>query len=538
MTQLSRHAHESLRYSWVRYLPRNGHHWDPFWQSLVDDISHRIREEDIFRTHREDKVRPIGDLRFWQNLADDEIGNPLFRDSNPEIYLSASYSAEDKEILREYGLKNLYMDEIIQLAALDSASNTSRLRGHGVDDSWYSTASVILSFPFEMKRQDAAVKRVRHLKMIPLANEEWTSAKDGKIFHPMMGDTPVPDDLRFRLVHPNAIKNKNRRKLFEHLGMARLERKAVRERILSIYQSIPVGWPTPSPVSVPHLRFLYLTHRPDDMASNKRKTIPIKTISGVFAKRPGEFDIYVRDEEPYGAFKLLDWKKSQQFPVCFIDEQYLHDPPAESKDAGISWRDWLYNYIGLRRHVRLLDRKNLSVSQEALFISEQSPDQFMGYLKHVWHKEMPTIAASDKALRTLRNVEVPCGGGEEARLCETYLPLPPLKATCARFFDSPGFPFLELPGLCIQASWLFLTQYLGVRFEDNVGFRLRILEAIKLHTNMITPLDDMHGWKNRLAHLYLYIEAGCLESQHSKSVKAEIVSVNFPHLGPRISHFD
>lgn len=56
--------HDSLQYTWMRYLPREGtHHWDPFWMKLVDGIKERLKDELVVRTRGKRMLRRIANMR-------------------------------------------------------------------------------------------------------------------------------------------------------------------------------------------------------------------------------------------------------------------------------------------------------------------------------------------------------------------------------------------------------------------------------------------------------------------------------------------
>jgi len=158
-------------------------------------------------------MRRIKELRYRLSSHNDRDGNPLFRDLDPELYLSDSFPYADIQILKKFGLSLLYMNEILDTVEKDLKRSSSRLKGSSMDDDWHSKAVSLLSVPFEMEWLDQ-ITRVRALDLIPLNNGSWVRANDGEIFYSSVGDVPIPGDLGLRLLHPDPAKNAERREFF------------------------------------------------------------------------------------------------------------------------------------------------------------------------------------------------------------------------------------------------------------------------------------------------------------------------------------
>jgi hypothetical protein len=176
-------------------------------------------------------------------------------------------------------------------------------------------------------------------------------------------------------------------------------------------------------------------------------------------------DLYVQDDQPYGAQQLLGPDGAYAVGVAFLSSKYFEDPPEKRLSIDLSWRDWIHEYLGVRRHLRLVDDRTGLLSNQAEYIATHHPHEFTGYLKHVWPKEGKLLISSDAAVRRLRKTRVLCLNGKRLPLADTYLPLPELSDVCRRFTGGTDFPFLQLPDsgsdANLHSNWDFLINDLA-----------------------------------------------------------------------------
>ena len=502
----------------MRYLPQKGtYHWDSFWEALVDGIKQRLQNELVLRTRQQGFMRRIKELRYRLSSHNDRDGNPLFRDLDPELYLSDSYTYADIQILKKFGLSSLYMNDILDTVEKDLKRSSSRLKGSIMDDDWHSRAASLLSVPFEMEWLDQ-ITRVRALDLIPLNDGSWVRANDGEIFYSSVGDVPIPGNLGLRLLHPDPAKNAKRRGLFNHLGVRSADVQKIRSLVFRRYcegNCEDINLKTSSE----HLKFLYLTHSSKhERESINNNLLLVYDHLGAMV-RPSSSDIYIQDDQPYGAQSLLGLLGALTVGVSFISPKYFEDPPEKPSSMDLTWIEWVYEYLGVRRHVRLFDRRTKSLSRESQYIAKHHPQKFLGFLGYLWPEEGKLVIAEANALRTLLKIKVLCMSGEKARLTESYLPLPELRNVRRRFMEGEHFPFVQLPvstdDIDILSRWSFLTNDLGVGFKDDLEFRLRLVHCIRESTE--DPLTTQMAI--RLADLYLYIEASCMASQDSQLLR-------------------
>ena len=96
--------HDKLRYTWMRFLPKTKEHqYDHFWGRLVDMLQTNLRLHPLMLPWSESTFRPIPELYTVPDKMLDKKGNPLFRDTRVESYLSKNYQRKDLSILDDYG---------------------------------------------------------------------------------------------------------------------------------------------------------------------------------------------------------------------------------------------------------------------------------------------------------------------------------------------------------------------------------------------------------------------------------------------------
>ncbi|RYO85251.1 hypothetical protein DL766_000105 [Monosporascus sp. MC13-8B] len=443
--------------------------------------------------------------------------NPLFEDLNPELYMSDSYSESDIKILRQVGLRPLDAGDAIVLAKQDLASSSSRMKNPGTEIDWHRRVAWLLNSLF---RQDFGEKEfVRQLDLIPLVDGSWARAVDGELFFSHAGGVPIPRDLGLRLVQPDAAEDTERRSLFDHLKVQSPEVRNVRTMILRLYG--PSCSYMPFAKSMEHLRFLYLTHGAGDhtgLLGFRLFELQIHDSSSEM-RMPSLSTVYVHGDKPYGAENLLGHDGAQQLGVYFLNRNYFNDPPKQSSSTKLTWLDWMHEYVGIRRHVQLIDSRTNRLSEECKYIAEHRPEMFLGYLRQAWLKEEIIVTSNESALQALQQIEVLCLSGKKVPLSNAYLPLPKLREACSRYIRVEEFPFLQLPNPIDEANllldWTFLTNKLGVGPEADLEFRLRLLSCIQESVN-----DPLAGdMPLRITDLYQYIKNACTESQQPKPLQ-------------------
>ncbi|KAL1902459.1 hypothetical protein Sste5346_001440 [Sporothrix stenoceras] len=140
-------------------------------------------------------------------------------------------------------------------------------------------------------------------------------------------------------------------------------------------------------------------------------------------------DYYISDQSPYGVGLLLPAEGGT----------LASDLPTPQS---LSWKEWLYTFIGVRRHLRLVDKDGKSLSTICRYIAEHRPEK----------------------------IEVLCRDGSKASLSSTYLPLDGLEKIARRFMADEFFPWLQLE-VDINEFQTFPTEWLPLDEAFNLGHR-------------------------------------------------------------------
>ncbi|RYP49446.1 hypothetical protein DL768_004856 [Monosporascus sp. mg162] len=515
--------HPTLRYQWMRYLPElSGHSWDPFWKGLVEKIKtaicgkYLILLRDVLFPVKLDQAR-----RLTQRQVN-QYGNPLFDDlpSPHASYISTSYEEDDLEILGRLGLQNLPQNELLERVKLDLSKEDSRMKSPFTDDDWHSRAAWILSLPFKKNWHDE-ITATKKLDLIPLNSGKWVSSWDGDVFFPETDNKiPIPIDLSLQLVSPEAFRVNDRINLFRHLGVKFASNREIRTRIIQNHRSRRVR--CIFELSLGHLRFLYLSHTGDHTAATY-DGLRVFDITHTLCK-VRKRDFYRTDEHPYGLWTL--YRASDAHPgldnVRFVEPSYFEDPPDKPEQHALTWEEWFHEYLGIRRHPKLISADGRSVSPECKYVEECLPTKLLGFLKYNWAAESRRIESDPRHVQLLKTLEVPCEGGLEVSIEEAYLPLPTLTSLRSRFIHSDEpiqFPFLSLDDNLADAtrasSWDFLTK-LGVRKDPDLHFYLDVLKYMS--SCFIT--DQRLVEVSRVLDLYKSIHGACIASSDTPKDQA------------------
>jgi hypothetical protein len=247
----------------------------------------------------------IQDLRILTKDTIDKHGNSLFEDMEPEIYSSRHYSASDLFLLREYGLSNIHMGHFIDRVKADLARPSSKMKSPDTDDDWHSRVAQLLLRPFEQHWPECS-REVLELHILPTSNlfGRWRALNMAFLpppHFPNVKGLAIPYDLGWALIDPDAVKNPDRRKLFEALGVRQGSFASVRTSILGRYER---GVTTEFTVfsekhsitlssSKYHFTFLYLTHEEVKWSATDFAKLVIFTADNTIAM-PHLDDVYMQ----------------------------------------------------------------------------------------------------------------------------------------------------------------------------------------------------------------------------------------------------
>ena len=503
----------------MRYLPvETSYPWDDLWSDLVSSIKSKIEDLAVFRSLETETRRTIKDLFYRSPVFNDLHGAPLFADLRSEVYLSDSYAPSDIAILKNFGLKRLPYDKFIAMVRQDllAGPSNSRIKSLATDDAWNSKAYKALSTAWANGRP-STIRSLEQLNIIPLQDGSWVSSDYEDIYYPMYEDAAVPKDLGMRLVHLMAMRNENRRAFLDKMGVQAIDisiASNIRERILHQPMEPPIVVSLQS--SVERMRFLFLTQlvHPEEDCDMSNKFLVYNQVDK--AMYPSNADMYISNDEPYGAELFLRQKGRQ---VNCVNKRYFEEIPSIAPGSNRTLHQWMYQHLGIRQHLRLVSSDRSSLSAECLDTARTRRAEFLGFLGHLWPLEVDIVLANPPALRELRKTRVLCIDGESSQLRNTYLPLQPLLDVHKRFLGNEHFPFIQWSELSGQDQvphlWSFLVKNLGVGFVDNVDFRLQLVKFLKKANSDAGTLSN----PSSVFDLYQSLDA-CLRMSQDSEAKA------------------
>ena len=464
-------------------------------------------------------LRRIHELSELPEMCYDRHGHPLFRDLDPEVYISGSYQRADLDILHSFGLQRLAFDTVMRLVRWDLShpSGRSKLLSPETEEDWHTRASALLLLPWE-NGWELVQAELRTLPLIPLNNGSWRSVDEGDVFYGVAKDIPIPKDLGLNLVDTKAAMNAKRRDLFRHLGVKLASTDMIRSLILTLYAQRGMRYISIDH-SLEHLKFLYHTHQ------SRPKSEPIIGISVYDHRnvlRPAlEHDLYVQDNHPYGAQCLLGPSSGFPSEPSFVNSRYFESSPRTRPETGVTWIKWMHDYVGVRRKIRLLSHDRTSLSEECKHIAEHHSDKFLGFLKHVWAEQGQGVTNDVVVATELQRLRVPCTNGAREPFSRCYMPLERLKNICRRFTSSKVMRFLSISSseeISLFSEWWFLSTVLGVAFMDDLSFRLDLLEAF-LNSAMLSLTIQT---ASKVLELYQYIESWCVGAENPEAAREQV----------------
>jgi hypothetical protein len=469
--------HPTLQYKWPRYIPQKIS--NPFWKCLEDNIHELLKGRAILRGHRHGPLWPISQLKKIEADFKDESGNPLVADLDEEMYLASEYAQEDIAVLKSLGLGVLKFDDVIARFQhdLNQPSSKSRFKSPETDDYWHTQTAKLLLRPFKEKWSESSTVAVRRLNCIPLQNGEWTAIADGAVFFPYTDGILIPTDLGLRIVDGKSITNPTREKLFITLGVKFASIQDITALILGRYkkESSSIGFET----SLKDLCFLYSTYAPGKTV-NLRESTSLWVFNHRDHRSHDEEDLYFQSDEEYG-FQELMGSVLEVAPHnsgrtgSFIHPEYCKQIEIFAEKPGGShsaFKAWLQECIGILKHPRLVDPKDLTqLSPIFQYIIDSRPDKLLGTLKAHWSSYEAMISTS--LASTISNVKVRTNISSTP-LGKTFIPSESLTNKCAEFLDIQKFPFLELENEPDTEGWRFLSKF-HVGVELSLDFWLQIL---------------------------------------------------------------
>ncbi|KAM0239528.1 hypothetical protein ACHAP5_008251 [Fusarium lateritium] len=512
--------HPTLCYHWPLFLPSKNDGFDSFWSGLDVSIQSLINKNSILKSRNRNALRSITDVVVLANDAKDQNGDPLFDNPITDPFLSPKYSQTAVEALKEYGLKILHAGFLFDLLKSDLNSANSRMRGKIMPEEWHSRAARLL---LKLSKFNSVnYERMRSFQILPLRDGRWTSSKEGAVYLPATGDIDIPVMLDLRVLSPAAVRNPDRRALFEHIGVAEATTAQIRESINAFFVSL-------ERLSVNQnlelLTYLYLTHQTGLHPREHYKEVWVNV--GNSLNRPHNMVIYLPGtDHPYRPESLLTGQgTAPDFEVAFLRDDLFKGGPIQPSFAHPSWKEWLVDCIGIHERLSLLSPNGDALSQPFLYVFNHHTDKFLGLFEHLWLHEGKKLLKNTALVSKMQNLSAKqlCKVNFLPKLKNTWLPFPRLQDFVQRYMEHPDqFPFLKIesedtsqePGM----KWNFLTKHFSVGNDDDIEFLLEILTCIKRSC----PKPSSIRQSQRVNDLYVAIYAKLAVSNDQAKMRLRI----------------
>jgi hypothetical protein len=478
--------HPTLQYQWMRFFPQDKNVPEPFWKMLISYVSDAVKKTPVLRPRSGGPLRKLKELRIIPDVFKDRYGEPLFRDLEEELYLSSKYTQSDRQVLKALGLSVMSLAEVYARVEYDISRPTSRLKFTKADEDWHSKTAALMLLPFTDDDFKSLRKSVKELRFVPLVDGTWTSIVAGPIFFPDAGGMTIPADLPMRIIDDQAIRNSERRKLFEAIGVDVASPEIVRNSIQDKHRRTKDRLTLES--AIQHLHYLYWTHtKTNEVYSDSQGRSPywwlllfdykgdkISRDSEIYLQTSGRFDVQEL-VKPVPSSSSSGTEHVPQLSLHFLHPMYFESAPQNQPPGHPSWNTWLKDILGISACPRLLLPSGKKLSDTFLYIAQNYADRLLGALRTHWKVYLPQI--TDKVRAMVGSLEVPVIDPTKRHryLFKTHLPTENLKDRCSRFIPYHNFPFVQLSDGEQVDKYTFLEEF-GVGITDDLAFVLDIHE--------------------------------------------------------------
>ncbi|KOC14318.1 hypothetical protein AFLA70_555g000420 [Aspergillus flavus AF70] len=499
LSELSTTQNPSIRYKWMRFLPRiTEMSQDRFWGKLADRIRLLILEEEVLWTRTHSRARLILLMRRARACYLDTDGEYLVPDLQDEQYLASEYTAKDLDLLKDYGLPWMnFSDFLVRLEQDLDQDSGSKLRTFNTSSNWHTRVADILVEAYPQWSSE-----ISRLKIIPLVGGSWTSVSVSisRIYFSFVARYQIPSTpTGVQLVEPSAELNPKRKALFRLMGVKEAKVPEVRSWILFS----PFGKNGQDlETSRKDLIFLYQTARLDQVTDQYVSYV----LLSVFDHRGQSRSIqaskfYFPSDDEYGAQQLLQPQFSYTGNGHILHPEYIgKNTPETPEGESRSWKEWLQQALDIRDEIPLVVDGSLSI--ECVHVGKTQPAKFLGFLLRYWATGGDKVLADQALVKELLKIQVPCEDGRKYPIGNTYIRTEHLEYASRFLRGCEFFPWLECsvvenkPHL---SNIGIVAKALGFGYpKSDIDFILDILRYIKEANPSPAPLQDV----GRVIELY------------------------------------
>ncbi|KAG5790348.1 hypothetical protein H9Q69_010597 [Fusarium xylarioides] len=443
--------HPVLCYYWPLFLPSQESVRDSFWSGLDAKILSLVQNNPILRSRNRSDLRLVRDVVIAANGMTDNEGKLLLDDPVKDPFISAKYPYRVAKHLKPYGLRVASNSLFISLLKRDLGRHDSKMRANTTADDWHSLVARMCSKIYDKGRKGTAL--LKPLGLLPLRDGEWISSESGPVYFPMTGDIEIPD-LDLKVLSKSATINRDRNDLFRHLGATDATYEGVRSAIFSSFIQRPR---MSFALTLDCLRYLFLTHSRPEHTRESYKNISLFTESELYLMC-SEHTIYVPgDKHPFSPASLLkNTHVPTDFDVHFLWLGYFTIEHGDQKKTSISFKKWLYDFIGIQKRLTILSPNKKELSRPFQYVLAHHQAKFLGLFEHLWPLEGKEVLKHPTILSRIKQIPAKklCKVSFSLNLENTWLPLPELRGSVRReFFDSYDGDFILAPYTEESSTW-------------------------------------------------------------------------------------
>ncbi|KAF9766035.1 hypothetical protein IL306_001592 [Fusarium sp. DS 682] len=496
--------HQTLCYRWPLFLTPRVRDSDPFWSDLDADVRSWIAQNPVLKSRHSRHWRHISHLTILSADAEDGGKNPLLDDPVNDPFLSYKYPANVAVKLNEYGLETLSSSQFLNLLEQDLKSPSPKMHTFTSKD-WHNAISRLL---LKFFTNEEHAEKMKTLPLLQLQDGGWTSISSGPLYFPTAGDARIPETLNLRLVSHAANDDPDRRSLYQQLGVSEATAIEIRKMIFDSFKSSET---LSLDVVKSYLHYLYLTHQSFDI-NNEQPYDEVKILTiDMKLLNPRSTIVYLPGKDtPYSPESLLCSDESESDPhASFLHPEIAKDGPKQPGIFHPIWKSWLWDSIGIRYRLSLLQPKLQAQSEESNkddsstddenevlsdafhYVFKHRPDRFLGLLEHLWAYEGPQLLKDPTLVSKIKGLpaQTLCGVDFSLELQDAWVPSLYLRSCVNEFMEHPNdFAFLKLDedkhiDLALASKWSFLTKHFAVKWKYDMYFLLEILKSIKRRSN-------------------------------------------------------
>lgn len=507
-----------LRYTWLLYFPLTAPSSDlmrRFWQSMVEKLRH---SSVIYTREKGGKRKNPVRLRTVPNVFCDREGTPFTQTpKDAGKFVSREYDflpADAKENpLRLLGAfpvsENQFMESLSEMLQPNPRAVLQHKSREWHVDLCRTLYSIVLSATIQEGQKSGqksgrksvqelpstpVTKHLLELPIIPLRDGNWVRHGKGSesVYYAELGSGTgdIPEGINMRIVDVDAAADRDRRRLYDHLGVKTMADADVREAILRTHSSFTFR-PDSLPLSVliSHAVFLFrsgwmrMTSNPCDLW---------------FASENGpcrrSIIMYFPSDLPSAAYQVLP-AADRGTPYGFLHRAYIEG--AVESDRQDEWVEWLHNQADIPIYPRLCSLRPVNGSwmhPDFDQLRKDSPDvsslRWLTILRDGWEYYDKYLRESG-LVEELMDTVVPCRGSSwSAPLKWAYMPVKSLVG------QAPGLvPYVQISDPD-NPEWEPVMELLRVPSEPSMRFYADCLRGC--HTNPKVSQDTIRTFLHNI----------------------------------------